>query len=181
MKAVIARVGLAAIVFGLWGASAGCAADSTAVSQSSPTSATSTTLAPGVMTFDTMIDRFERLISREDLPGTLPYSPMATEELAWLSDAAQPFVVTGARGYRLANGDLVMLFFVDPRPWRATDEASRNLVAAAGNRYPRGNEAVWAHLDGDFGFVVVSLENRRELGRLAQWARQAPQPVIDGE
>ena len=64
------------------------------------------------MTFDSLTMRFEQLVEREDLEGTLPYSVMAAGETAWLIDAAVPVPVDDRRGYRLANGDLVILVLV---------------------------------------------------------------------
>jgi hypothetical protein len=140
----------------------------------SSASTTPTTLGPGQMTFDTLTMRFETLVEREDLIGTLPYSEMAADELAWLSDEVAQIAITDARGYRFANGDLVVLFFVEPVMGADQDAAWHGLDAVAQERYAEGDRRVWTMADGDFGFVVVSRDYWSDLGRMAQWARAAP-------
>jgi hypothetical protein len=146
-------------------------------------SATSTTLPPGVMTFDTLISRFEKLVDHEDLPGTLPYAVMPAEEVAWVAEAVAPLAVTDVQGYGFSNDDVVILFFVElasggPDPYEG---ARRNLAAAAGARYGADDEHTWVQIDGGFGYMVVSQVHRGDLGRLAQWARSAHQALIPGE
>lgn len=161
------------------GASVGCTSDTTTTVSS--VSSTSTTLAPGAMTFDTCTDRFETLIRRESLPGTLPYSVMADEEVAWLSEAAPQVTITQARGYRLANGGLVLLFFCEPPAEDPSSAPAQALTAAAKDRYTRNDEETWAFIGEVFGYVIVSKEYRSQLGTFAQWARSAHQKLIDGE
>jgi len=141
---------------------------------------TTTTLAPGQITFDTVTDRFERLVDREDLAGTLPYSALPEDAVAWLFDAARPFTVTDARGYRFANGDLAVLFFLAPPPG-GPDGA----LAAAGQfahlmyaRFGDRDAGVRPHSGDRYGYVVVSKVHREDLGRLAQWAVSAHQLLI---
>ncbi|MBN1321024.1 MAG: hypothetical protein JXA87_09300 [Thermoleophilia bacterium] len=146
----------------------------------SASASTTTTLAPGQITFDTVTDRFERLVDHEDLAGTLPYSVLPKDELAWLFDAAMPFAVTDARGYRFANGDLVVLFFLAPPPGgldgaiAATKEFAQLVYARFGDR----DNGVWPHSGDQYGCVVVSKRYREDLGRLAQWAVSAHQLLI---
>jgi len=111
MKRVYLAVGSIVLLASMLIAACGTSDTTTTVSS---VSSTSTTLAPGAMTFDTCTDRFETLIRRESLPGTLPYSLMAAEDVAWLCGAATQLTVTEAQGYRFANGDVVLLFFCDP-------------------------------------------------------------------
>jgi len=146
----------------------------------SVTPSTTSALAPGQMTFDTVTDRFERLVDREDLAGSLPYSVLPEDAVAWLFDAAMPFTVTDARGYRFANGDLVVLFFLAPPPG-GLDGA----LAAAGQfahlmyaRFGDRDAGVWPHSGDRYGYVVVSKVHREDLGRLAQWAVSAHQLLI---
>ncbi len=154
-------------------------AEETLTTASVPPSTTNT-LAPGQITFGTVVDRFERLVGHEDLAGTLPYSVLPREELTWLFDAAMPFAVTDARGYRFANGDLVVLFFLAPPPG-GLDGA----LAAAGQfaelmcaRFGDRDAGVWPHSGDRYGYVVVSKEHREDLGRLAHWAVSAHQLLI---
>jgi len=146
-------------------------------------SATSTTLPPGIMTFGTLISRFEKLVDHEDLLGTLPYSVMPAEEVAWVAEAVAPLAVTDVQGYEFANDDVVVLFFVEARFGGSGiyEKATRALDSAARDKYVAGDEGPWTHIDGDFGYVVVSAGYRSELGRLAQWARTAHQALIPGE
>jgi hypothetical protein len=188
MKAAFVLVAMAVTLVGASIASAGCTADTPTTSQTTPTSTTSTsttstTLPPGVMTFDTLLYRFERLVDHEDLAGTLPYSVMASEDVAWLSEAAAPVTVTEAQGYEFANGDVVILFFVEPvaEGQGAYGAASEALATAATDRYGMSDKGVWALVEGDFGYVVISRGHRSEFGRLAQWARIAYEALIPGE
>jgi hypothetical protein len=158
---------------------AACETNDTTTTVSSGSSAT--TLAPGAMTFDTCIDRFETLIQRESLPGTLPYSIMGTEELAWLCEAAPQVGFTQAQGYRFASGDVVLLFFCDPPVGNASPSLQQALTTAAMDRYARSDEEIWAFVDASFGYVVASREYRSQLGTLANWARSAHQHLIDGQ
>jgi hypothetical protein len=139
---------------------------------------TVTTLAPGVMSFDTLQDRFRILLEREKLEGTLPYESMPSDDVAWLLDSSSPVGATETQGYRLANGDLVILFFVEP----ATDQvaSASALDRAAQQRYSQEGRTVNTSVDGDFGFIVVSGSQWRELRRLALWAREAYPELIYG-
>jgi hypothetical protein len=153
------------------------------ISEVTSAAATSTTLAPGVMTFGTLISRFEKLVDHEDLPGTLPCAVMPAEEVAWLSETIAPVTVTDVKGYGFANDDVVILFFVEASSGGngVYDEATRALNSAARDKYGAGAEDTWTLIDGDFGYVVVSAGYRSELGRLARWARTAHQALIPGE
>jgi len=168
-------------------------ADAGATSQTSLTSteesrtsseppAPSNTLAPGVMTFASFTMRFEQLVEREDLEGTLPYSVMAGGETAWLIDAAVPGPVDERRGYRFANGDLVFLFFIGPvsRSSATCEDLAAVLATIAVDRYAQDGRDVGVHVGGSFGYVTVSRDYGDELDRMALWARVAHQKLIDG-
>ncbi len=75
---------------------------------------TSTTLAPGQMSFGSVDAMFEILLEWKDLPGTLPYRALGADKLAWLADAEPEITVSEAKGYELASGDLAILFYYDP-------------------------------------------------------------------
>ncbi|MBN1321473.1 MAG: hypothetical protein JXA87_11625 [Thermoleophilia bacterium] len=161
------------------------ASDSETSMSSSPTaeatsaSSTTTTLAPGFITFDTCIDRFETLVQRENLPGALPYSVMAAEELAWLVDFAPQVTITQAQGYRFANGDVVLLFFCDLPVENPSPAPQQALSAAAKSRYAANDQDIWAFIADKFGYVIVSGEYRSQLGTFAQWAISGHQHLFD--
>lgn len=178
MKRVYLAVGSIVLLASMLIAACGTSDTTTTVSS---VSSTSTTLAPGAMTFDTCTDRFETLIRRESLPGTLPYSLMAAEDVAWLCGAATQLTVTEAQGYRFANGDVVLLFFCDPPVENSSPAPQQALAAAAKERYTRNDEEIWAFVGDVFGYVIVSKEYRSQLGTFAQWARSGHQQLIDGQ
>lgn len=126
------------------------------------------------MTFATLIERFETLLAHEDLKGSLPYAVLPAEEVVWLYETVKPLLVSNARGYRVINGDLILLFYVSPAAGGAAggadmyQDASEALARAAAERYARSEDEIWTFVDGDFGYVVVSRDNLRDLGRLAQ-------------
>ena len=121
------------------------------------------------------------MIQREDLPGTLPYSVMPVWEAAWLAEAAPQVTFTEMRGYRFANGDLVLMFSCDPPVEHSSFAPRQALAATAKDRYTRAEEEVWLFIDGGFGYLAISKQYRSELGTFAQWARWGHQQLIDGE
>ena len=135
------------------------------------------------MTFDTLTDRFETLLHREAPAQLLQYSVMTVDEVAWLSYAAVPVKVTDVRGYRFANGDITVLFFFGPGSENSGDAGQGQQIVneMAQERYGRGGARVWTLIDSGFGFVVASSEYWSELGRWAQWAREAYPELIYGE
>jgi hypothetical protein len=122
------------------------------------------------MTFDTLTQRFEELVTLRDLAGMLPYSVMSAEDLTWLSEAAPTLTITDQKGYEFANGDLAVLFFCEPVPVDYGDEAERSLSSLAGAVYSRSDDEVWAFLTGSSGYLIVSENYRSKLGTLAQMA-----------
>ncbi len=174
MKVTLLAIGLALVVLTASGGLLACTSDTVTTASS-----TSTTLAPGQMTFDTLTQRFERLVGMEDLPGTLPYTLMTAEEIAWIWEATASAEIEHARGYRFTNGDLVILFFLDPKSVDSGDKLGQTLAARAEEEYLKSMEGVWAFADGDFGYVVVSDEYRADLGRLAHWARAAHELLFE--
>ena len=127
------------------------------------------TLAPGVMSFDTFTLRFEIQL----LLGPWTGPVMSQEELSWLpkSDVG----ITEAKGYKFADGELAILFFVDHASGSAadTDSALRILNGAAAHEYAGDGRDVWCIINGDFGFVVASKDGLRlrDMGAAAQTAR----------
>jgi hypothetical protein len=195
MKRALALIALAAALAGVSGSIAGCSSDTTTTPAESTTSSrgaaaatthasttavepsTTSTLPPGVITFDTFTRRFETLVTRQNLAGTLPLTVMPTEEVSWLSELASRFTVTEARGYRLAEGDVVILFFSTPE--LASDEtfaiADQAITEALREKYPQSAKAIVMF---EFGYIVISEHYWSELNRLAQMARNGP-PVED--
>ena len=169
MKVALLAIGRALPVLTASGGLLACTSDTVTTASS-----TSTTLAPGQMTFDTLTHRFEQLVSMEDLSGTLPYVVMTEEEVAWVWEATASAEIEHARGYRFTNGDLVILFFLDLKSVDSGDMLGQ-VGPRAEEEYLKSMEGVWAFADGDFGYVVVSEKYRANLGRLADWARAAHQ------
>jgi hypothetical protein len=137
-------------------------------------SGASTTLPPGVIAFGALARSFETLIERENLAGTLPYSIMPQQDVLWLFESGLPMRVTEAKGYRLANGDLAILFFTETVAggMESYDAASEHLTRVAKDRYPTTDEEVVARIfTMDFGYVLVSRHYQSQLQRLARMAR----------
>jgi hypothetical protein len=130
------------------------------------------------MSFKTLLERFHILLERERLEGTLPYESVSPGDVAWLLESDSPVCPIEVQGYRLANGDLVVLFFVDPAPDQEASAAA--LQEAARQRYSQQGVTVTTVVDGDFGFVVASRGHSRELRRLALWARDAYPELVYG-
>ncbi len=150
--------------------------DGTTVSSQAPGASTTKDIAPEAVTFDTFTERFGALLTQRKLAGTLPFSPIPTEDLTWLSEAAHPLTVTDLKGYKLANGDIVVLFYTRPSFFTST-QAEQDTVFPAGDesitmalrqRYPGSTFLI---VDLDFGYLVVSQEYGDELRNLADTAR----------
>ncbi len=142
---------------------------------------TSTTLGPGVSSFEGKTSRFEDRVQGKRLPETLPYEVMAGEELDWLPEAVEPITMTAAKGYRFANGDVVLLWDnIEPGSSQQTEAATprllKSLEAGAMERYGASDDQVWAFWYGGFGYVVASRDYMRALGSLAQMAAEGYPP-----
>ena len=134
---------------------------------------TSTTLPPGYLCFNGKTARFEDRLRGTKLAGTLPYEVLLQAKFDWLSDVVAPASMTAAKGYRLANGDLVFLWntlWLGASWSDAEPTVLKALEAAAMERYGVSADQVWAFWYGEFGYVVVSKDYVRELGHLAQMA-----------
>jgi hypothetical protein len=149
--------------------------DGTTVSSRTSGASTTKAIAPEAVTFDTFTQRFEGLVTQRALAGTLPFTTIPNDELTWLSAAARPLTIPDLKGYRLANGDIVVLFFTTPSFFTATDTvrsvtfpaADKSIMAALQQKYPGSNLVE----DPDFGYVVVSQQYGDELRSLADMAR----------
>jgi len=142
---------------------------------------TSTTLPPGWSSFEGKAWRFEDRVQGKHLPDTLPYEVMAGEELDRLPPAAEPLTMTAAKGYRFANGDVVLPWdIVESRSVERTEAAApqllKSLKAGAVERYGVSEDQVWVSWYGGFGYVVASPLYKDDLGFLAQMA-ETRQPL----
>jgi hypothetical protein len=141
---------------------------------------TSTTLAPGQMSFGSLNAVFEILLEWRDLLGTLPYRALSADELAWLAEAEPEITVSEARGYELAGGDVAILFYHEPS--LRTDEdmqaAEERLTALAKRAYPDSSDIAHATLPyiDDYGYVLISEDPEGELSYLLTRARTGPLP-----
>jgi hypothetical protein len=148
---------------------------------------TSTTLPPGYLCFNGKTARFEDRLRGKKLAGTLPYEVLPQTEFDWLSDVVAPASMTAAKGYRLANGDLVFLWNTLSlgASWSDAESAVlKSLKTAAMEKYGVSVDHIWAFWYGQFGYVVVSKDYVRELGHLAQMAETGeplnPNPAPGG-
>jgi hypothetical protein len=148
---------------------------------------TSTTLPPGYLCFNGKTARFEDRLRGKKLAGTLPYEVLPQAEFDWLSDVVAPASMTAAKGYRLANGDLVFLWntlWLGASWSDAEPTVLKALEAAAMEKYSMSADQVWAFWYGEFGYVVVSKDYVRQLGHLAQMAETGeplnPNPAPGG-
>jgi len=139
---------------------------------------TSCGTSTGHMTFATYIYRFETLVELKDLPGALPYSVLSAGDVAWRSQGELLKGVADCKGYRFANGDVVVLFDTavpagDGKLLEAQEQALFELARA---RYP--DEAVWG--DPALGYVVAAHDEdyMRHLMSLAQQARTGPPELV---
>jgi hypothetical protein len=148
---------------------------------------TSTTLPPGYLFFNGKTAVFEDRLRGKKLAGTLPYEVLPQTEFDWLSDVVAPASMTAAKGYRLANGDLVFLWNTLSlgASWSDAESAVlKSLKTAAMEKYGVSVDHIWAFWYGQFGYVVVSKGHVRELGHLAQMAETGeplnPNPAPGG-
>jgi hypothetical protein len=130
-----------------------------------------TTILPTAFTaFTRLCRRFLTLAGQEELAGTLPLSAMGFDELEWLRQGAVPITVTDVQGYRLANGDLVILFFFDPVSSGEARGLPATLLQRVKTRY--GENGKGTILDPSFGYIIVSKDYSNQLSLLVQSDRQ---------
>ena len=130
-----------------------------------------TTILPTVLTpFTRLCRAFLTSAEQEELAGTLPLSVMTFDELEWLRQGAVPITVTDVQGYRLANGDLVILFLFDNVPSDEAPGLSATLLQRVKTRY--GENGKGTILDPSFGYIVVSKDYSIQLSLLVQSDRQ---------
>jgi hypothetical protein len=140
-----------------------------------PDKDTSTTLAPGQLSFERKAARFEDRLTAMQLIGALPYQIMTGFDVNWVLDAAAPVTsLTAVKGYRLANGDRVFLFDTMPAPpdfhqMEQDLEKAMRAAATEGAVVP-GGEHVSVSWYGGFGYIVIAGDYIDDLGRLAGMA-----------
>jgi hypothetical protein len=145
--------------------------------QSSSTAAGPTTTAG--MPWQEVVSRFTKGVTEANLPGTLPYSMLPEDEVAWLLSKESPVHPTSTTGFRFANGDLVILFGASMllRPdspndvRKALSDAQKALQKMAEARYQVSGKTVQVNIfELTFGFVVVAGQDAEELWGLANAA-----------
>jgi hypothetical protein len=146
--------------------------------QFSSTAAGPTTTAG--MPWQEVISRFTKSVTEANLPGTLPYSMLPEDEVAWLLGNDAPVHPTNVAGFKFANGDLVVLFYASMLLGRLSDEADiekamsdaeKALQKVAEAEYAVPGKSVQASVrELTFGFVVVAGQNVEALWGLANAA-----------
>jgi hypothetical protein len=150
--------------------SASSAAAGATVPTSQP-STTSTTGAPGHITFEKIVSNFEELVSDRGLAGTFPLQQLQTADISWLWDGAKTFTVDDSRGYSTPDGDLIVIFaFSATRTATKTQNPYTELTAAAKAKYGSSGKEIWAFPNDTYGYVVASAHYMHELGGMAQRA-----------
>lgn len=147
---------------------------------------TTTEISPGLAPdFATFTERFETLLERSDIVGVMPYSVMPSGELAWVAEAAGPLEVTDVKGYRLAGGDTVILFFTTPDFYSSPPEVQRDVFPAADRSlmdalHDRHSGAPIMGTDVMLGHLIVSeqwdTDRFDDLRRVAGAARNYSRP-----
>jgi hypothetical protein len=146
--------------------------------QPSSTAAGPTTTAG--MPWNEVVRRFTKIVTEWNLPGTLPYSILPDDEVAWLLGNDAPVHPTNVAGFKFANGDLVVLFYASMLLGRLSDEADirkamsnaeKALQKMAAARYQVAGKSVQASVRQlTFGFVVVAGKDAEALYGLANAA-----------
>jgi hypothetical protein len=147
-------------------------------SQSSATTAGPTTTVG--MPWQEVVGRFTKSVTEANLPGTLPYSVLPEDQVAWLLGEESPIHPASITGFRFANGDLVILFDASMvvesdstyEVRHAMSDAEKALQKMADAKYAGPNKAVQATVrDLTFGFVLVASRYFDQLWGLANAAR----------
>jgi hypothetical protein len=133
-------------------------------------STTSELQGTGDMSFDTLVDNFETLVQAGDIPGALPYSLLSTDNLDWLVEASLPATISEMKGYRCANGDVVVVFsttaLIGTGELLEAQEAA--LFEVARKKYP--DRQVWAHSTVSYVVAAGDQDRMHRLRGVAQWA-----------
>jgi hypothetical protein len=158
------------------------AATSSSGRSSSTASAAQPTTTAG-QTWEAVVKAFTKGVTRANLPGTLPYSMLPGDKVAWLLSSDSPVHPTRAGGFRFANGDLVILFWGSMLAGsgspddveKALSDARKALQKMAEAKCAVPGKSVQASVDDQvFGFIVVAGENADRLRGLAEVARFYP-------
>ena len=148
-------------------------------SQSSSTTAGPTTTTTEGMPWQEVVRRFTKSVTEANLPGTLPYSVLPEDQVAWLLSKESPVHPSSITGFRFANGDLVILFDANMvvesdstyEVRHAMSDAEKALQKMADAKYAGPNKAVQATVrDLTFGFVLVASRYFDQLWGLANAA-----------
>lgn len=147
-------------------------APSTSPSVSSTNEPASTSAAPsttpttsaGGLPFPELVHRYRSLLETVIAPGILPYSLLPAGEVASLFEPQTPVNETNVQGFRLANGDTVVLY---APPLVSSNEAFTSA-------YGGGGREVFAYSYSDYGYLVASKDYAKKLGIMVMVARDAP-------
>jgi hypothetical protein len=159
------------------------AADTTSTGDGA--SSPSVTGPAGSMAFSEYAKRFGDLLDALKTPGTLPFSVLTADQVTPLFGSLALVVPTDAQGFRLANGDIVVLFGATSihdvgGQDMSTAEAEQELVKAFTSAYGGDGREVVSFVNGgtvaalDFGYLVASKNDAKKLGMMALDTREAP-------
>lgn len=148
--------------------SASVSSTSELLSTSAAPTSTPTTIAGG-LPFPMLVSRYGSLLEVVDAPGILPYSSIPPEEVAAIFKTQVPAYEPDVQGYRLANGDAVVIFGAPLAPPSMTQ-----LTEAFTNTYGGEGREVFAHFYTSSGYLVASKDYANKLGIMALVASETP-------
>jgi hypothetical protein len=121
------------------------------------TSATPSTAPAGYVAFPVLVAQYASLLDALEMPGTLPYSVLQSGELTSIFKTLSPEQLKDTRGFRLANGDTVVLVAA---PWVPSVEAFTTSCGGDGRD-------VITYFYNDYGYLVASKDYARTLRNAA--------------
>jgi hypothetical protein len=140
--------------------SAAPAADETGTTSPAPTR-TPTTAAGGTL-FPELVSRYSTLLGVVHMPDIRPYSLLSAAEVASVFVSQTSIVDTKVQGYRLANGDTVVIY---EKPYVASDEAFALAYGGEGREvFARSYPYT------DYGYLVASKDYAENLGLMVDLA-----------
>lgn len=152
-------------------------APTTSASGSSTSEASSTSAAPGstpttsggAVSFAELVNRYSSLLEVVEAPGILPYTLLPSEEVGSVFKTQSPSYEPDVQGYRLANGDTVILFGASSAPPSMT-----RLTEAFTSAYGGEGRELFAHFYTSSGYLVASKDYAYKLGVMGLAASEAP-------
>lgn len=131
-------------------------------STSGTLASTRTTGPAGYVPFPALVSQYGSLLEAPKLPGTLPYSVLEAGELASIFETLNPDQLKDMQGFRLANGDTVVLVAAPSVP---SVEAFTSTCGGDGRE-------IFTRFFDDFGYLVASKDKARTLRNMALVADQ---------